>query len=897
MTRGADAAGARLAEAAFALLLTASGAAALVHETAWFRFLVPVLGAGIAPAAAVSAGALLGLAVGAALGGRLADRLGRPALAFAIAEGAGALLCLLVPVAVPALEPLEGPLAPAAAALLLAVAAVPLGASLPAAVRAIGPPREAVGACFRRVYAWNTVGAVLGVALSAGFLLEGVGNRGAVHLAAAVQGAVGLLGLALARRRAAVPVVGASPVPPAARPHLLAAALAGAAGLAVQVAWIRRLVPALIPTFQVFALVLGVHLLSLAVGSLLLGPRRGIGARRVLVPLAVVSALLVAIVPLLMPSVVRAAALEAAASDGGALEVLWIRARAALLLVLPSTVVGAAFLPWLLRAASPETAESGKGAGRLLAWNTAGSAVGALATALLWIPSVGTAAVLRGAAALYLAAGAAVAGGGRTGPVLRAAALLLLVQPLILPVADDAGRDSVGVAYAPFEYDPADARPLLHEEGPVATVVVRDLEGRLEFWVDGSVEASLGPTDRLHLALLGHLPMALLSASGVEAPRVAVIGLGAGFTSQAVSGWSPLELRIHEIEPAVVRAARHFEREGGGVPQGARVLVGDGRRGVQRAPEPLHLVTSDPVHPANAGSAWLYSLDHYRALATRLAPGGIVCEWLPLYQMTSEDLRLVVRTFAEAFPSSYLFLAGADSILVGARAPLRLSEERLREALASPAGAPLAALGLRSPGRLLGLLVRDPDGMRRLAGEGPLNTDDHLLLEFRAGRNAALGDPAANARLVAIGRPDPAVLLDAPPSERFEEERAEARRFAEGMRTWLDRDFARAAEVFGERAERDPLDLLARRMRDDAVVGAARARLAAGDSQEAARLARGVATSPEAEPWLRLDAAEVLWNAGLAEEARATARSVLRAGDFPRARRIVEAEAESTAGG
>jgi hypothetical protein len=67
-------AGARGRSVALAAILVVSGAAALLHETAWFRLLVPSLGAGALPAAVVAAGALLGLGLGSALGGRWAER-------------------------------------------------------------------------------------------------------------------------------------------------------------------------------------------------------------------------------------------------------------------------------------------------------------------------------------------------------------------------------------------------------------------------------------------------------------------------------------------------------------------------------------------------------------------------------------------------------------------------------------------------------------------------------------------------------------------------------------------------------------------------------------------------------------------------------------------------------
>jgi spermidine synthase len=889
---------ARRREAWVTALLLVSGAAALVHESAWYRFLVPVLGAGALPAAAVSAGALLGLAVGSALGGRLADRGRSPALVLTTAEGAAALAGVLVPLAVPVLRPLSGAPGAVAAAVLLALAAVPMGASLPAAVRVVDPPEDGVGACFRRVYGWNTVGAVAGLFLSAAVLLEALGNRGAVLAAAGAEALVALGALPLARgarRPAPTRLEGPAPLAPRRARLAVAALLAGAAGLVVQVAWIRRLTPALGPTFQVFAVVLAVHLLGLALGSLVLGPRRGAGPSRVPAILAVASAVPVVLMPGLVDDLGRWAADAASRSAGGPWALLGIRALAAAAVLVPSTAIGAALLPWLLRAASPPREAAGRGAGLLLAANTAGSAVAALAAGLWWIPGAGTAGALRGAGGLLCAAGACVArtkAGAACAGVLAAA---LLLQPALLPLEDAAGRDALGASYGSFGFDPADAEPLAFEEGRVATVVVRDRDGRREFWVDGSIEASTAPTDRLHLALLADLPMALLAGAGVERPRVAVIGLGAGLTARGVARGDPASLDVWEIEPAVARAAPLFEGLGGGVPASARLHLEDGRRGVERAERSFDLVTSDPVHPAVAGSAWLYSVEHYRAVLASLSPEGIACQWVPLTQMALDDLRMVVRTFASEFRYANLFRAGPDAILVGGRRPLRVSETRLRAWLAGPGGEGLASLGLRSPGALLSASALGPAGCLAFGGEGPLNEDDRLLLELRCGRNAWDADPAANARILSHHRDSgspPAALLDATATDAFLAEVDSRKALWTALDAFLDVGDPRleptttAIAGLDARLAADPADSFASVVRDELAIADAFERVRRGDAKGAAVRARQVLSRGKAETVQRLDAAEVLIRAGEAAEGREVARSVAALHPWPRAVRL-----------
>ena len=882
-------------EVALSALLAVLGAAALVHESAWFRLLVPWLGAGVAPAAVVSAGALLGFTIGAAVGGRASDRTRFPARVLAVAEALAAAASIAVPAALEALSGLRGPAALGAATLVVTLAATPMGASLPAAVRALAPGRERVATVFRRLYGWSTFGALLGVLAAAALLLEALGNRGAIGAASLAQAVVAGLALALpaVEPPAAAPGAAAAKAPAGARWRLVAA-LCGAAGLVIQIAWIRRLTVVLGSTYQVFAAVLGVHLLALAVGPWIFGPRRDGDARRGALVVALVSAALAAASPWFTAHVGRFAAAALRSGDGSFAGQLAIRAVAAALVVLPSTVVGAALLAWCVRLSEPDADAAGRTTGSLLAANCAGSAVAALGVAVVWIPLSGTAAALTGAGGLYALCGALVVTHAGSRAALVGLALLAFA-PTIFPLADRGLERSIGVLYAPGSYDPGDGETVFLREGAISTVAIRDRDGRREFWVDGSIESSTGPTDRLHLALLGHLPMALRAAAGGVTDRVAVIGLGAGFTAQAVAAWSPRETWIFELEPAVAAAAGLMVDDGGGVPAGARVVLADGRRGLVDAGGLFDVVTTDPIHPAVAGSASLYSLEAYRSVAGHLAAGGIFCQWLPIGQMDEADVRLVARTFAAAFASPYLFAAGADGILIGTSSPLRLDEGRLRAALAAAPGAGLADVGLRSPGGLLSLLARHSVGFEFLAGAGhELNTDDRLLLEFRCGRHAGVADGAGFARRLGTERPDAASLLvGGSASREFHAEAAAQAPFLAGLASWVERDFGTAARFFADAANASPDARLLARLRDEATIEAGYAFLAYGRAKEAGDIAMGVLERGGADAILRLDAADLLRAAGRRAEARAAATAVVRAGtDSPRARRLASLDAD-----
>jgi spermidine synthase len=884
-------------------ILVPTGAAALAHEAAWQRLWSPVAGGGVTTASAVVAGTLLGLAAGAAWGGRFADRARRPGLLFAAAEALGALLCLAMPPAVALARDAQAALLAAGAAgtafdlgrvlvvaLACAVPSTALGASLPALARALTSDPARAGPVLGRLYAANTAGAVLGVLLSTAFAFEALGTRGTVLLASAAQAVAAALAAALFARGAlpAPPAGTPSPPPglpraPSARRAEVAALLAGAAALAVEIAWMRRLTPALGTTTYAFGTVLAAFLLAVAAGAALLGPRRARppGARPAVV-LALAALPVAFLAPLLGPvadGAGRSLAAAIAAGEAGPSELLRIRATAAALLLVPSALVGAAALPWLVQAAAPSPERVGEGAGRVLAANTLGSAVAAAATGLLGVPALGTAGCLRAAAGLYLVGAAVVAPRRGARAALACGAAVALVCAA-LPIPDAAALRAVGATFDPVWTDPSAAPVVWAREGRVATVVVRERDGRPELWVDGKIVASASPTDRLHLALLGHLPMALHDAPR----RAAVVGLGTGITATAVAAWGPETLDVFEIEPEVREAAAAFRAVGGGLPPGATFHGGDGRDGLLRAGAPYDVITTDPIHPAVAGSAALYTLEHYRLIAARLAPGGLACQWMPLYELEPDDLRGVLRTFGEVFHVA-AFVAGPDLVLVGGLRPFALDADAIERRLASPAGEGLEALGLRGAGRLLGLLVAAPDRLRRFADRGALNTDDRPVIEFTSARSQYTGSAPRNLAVLEVGGSRPDVLLARPPTDeaRFRAGVARTRRSKSAMERWMQgraEAYEAAEEAFAALAADDPADLLSARMREECALERAGRLLEGGAAEEAAAVARAVlARAREGaevpEPRHRIDAADLLARAGRPEEAAEAARAAL----------------------
>lgn len=200
-------------------------------------------------------------------------------------------------------------------------------------------------------------------------------------------------------------------------------------------------------------------------------------------------------------------------------------------------------------------------------------------------------------------------------------------------------------------------------------------------------------------------------------------------------------------------------------------MSADARRYVRTSGERYDVIVSDNFHPARSGSGSLYTVEHFKAVRSRLAPGGLFCQWLPVHQLDLETLRSIVRAFLASYPHAWAMLAtnSLDTPVLGLVAhgdDERFDVGKLRERLAG-------AVMPHSPGEfgiddefaLLGSFVAGPASLARFAGDAPLNTDDHPVVAYRAPRITYVADSLPRDRLLALLRQvdiSPDELLAAP---------------------------------------------------------------------------------------------------------------------------------------
>ena len=131
----------------------------------------------------------------------------------------------------------------------------------------------------------------------------------------------------------------------------------------------------------------------------------------------------------------------------------------------------------------------------------------------------------------------------------------------------------------------------------------------------------------MDVKVMAHLPMVLRG----HARHALAICFGMGTTFRSLSTWG-VDTTAVDLSPSVIESFGFFYRDAPTIlgNSGEHTVADDGRRYLMRTDERFDVVTLDPPPPVEAaGSSLLYSEQFYDIVKKRLAPGGILAQWLP----------------------------------------------------------------------------------------------------------------------------------------------------------------------------------------------------------------------------------------------------------------------------
>jgi spermidine synthase len=753
-----------------------SGATGLVYEVIWVRLTGLVFGNTSHAIATVLGAFMAGLALGSWKLGQKADGARNPLRVYGLLEIGIGISAALVPLAfrlldsfywalAPSLESIPGgsPSARFAASFVVLLAPTFLmGGTLPMLTRFFTRSLSEVERKVGVLYALNTFGAAVGTMAAALYLIPELGNTATTLIIASLNVGIGVFAIWLSGRiQAAAEEGGAESLqnsidePPAAgaatdRLVLTTLAASGFVSMVYEVAWSRALTAMIGSSTYAFSIMLVTFLVGIALGSSFVSRFRPQASIYVLglMQLGVAVGAVIFLVGYLAAPYVILGLIRALFYSFPAVVTTQF-ALCGLLMIVATLCMGATF-PIASQLYSSRFVVLGRSIGNMYSLNTIGAIAGSLLAGFVLLPVIGTERTI--IAGLFCSSAVALRllsdklSPARFSKWVALGLLLAATVSMRGGFFWDADSLDRGILIYAQQFD---ARPELtideqyddtdvvyFKEGNNATISVRRGEGYMALRTNGKVDAS-NRDDMKSQLMFGYLPVFFHPA-----PKSAlVIGYGAGVTVGAATTFTELdEIDCIEIEPAVLGAAPHFadvNRKSYENPK-VNVIYDDARNYMNVTRKQYDIIISEPSNPWIAGVASLFTAEFYDRAAEVLKPDGIFAQWVQLYELDPEDLRMILKEFQRRFPEVSLWHTGAsDLILIGSRQPQQLNLDRVSQiALSDPSVMRdfRDFFHLSRPEGILAYYVLPSDRVRNFADTTRRNTDDHPVLEYHAPR-------------------------------------------------------------------------------------------------------------------------------------------------------------------
>jgi spermidine synthase len=637
------------------------------------------------------------------------------------------------------------------------------------------------------LYFSNSLGAAVGVLVAGFYLVELSGLPGTLLVAAMLNlvVAAATVCVVVAARSAAVD----SPQRGGSAPTSIVEAEAGAnrglerlllftslgtavASFIYEIDWIRMLALVLGSATHSFELMLSAFILGLAFGAWWIRAR----ADRLRDPLRTLGIvqwamglLALATLPLYLYSFEWIAILVStfSRSDAGYNGFTLARYALCLLVMFPATFCAGMTLPLITRTLLVNGSGE-RAVGAVYAWNTLGSIIGVVVGGLVLLPMIGLKPMLMVGAALDMGIGLLLLTkrsrrGSRSRRLVLATSAGTITMLILVGVGIRLDENLLvsGVYRVGFVLGPTEREMRFYRDGRTATVSVSRLSksGVLALATNGKVDASLTPrwfdtcdsirplapllNDAATQTLVPLVPLAYAP----RARTAAVIGQGSGLSSHLLLGSPHLkELVTIEIEPQMIAGSRLFypaNRRSFDDPR-SKIVIDDAKSYFASEQRRYDLIISEPSNPWVSGVSGLFTTEFYRRIRGYLTDDGVFGQWVQAYELDDALVLSVMAGIHQNFRSYEIYLAPNMDLLIVASN---------RASLPAPDWSVFGYPGLRqdlcrflpvTPTALDGLhLVGRAEMQPLLESMGQPNSDYYPVLDLGAERRRFRKDHAA----------------------------------------------------------------------------------------------------------------------------------------------------------
>jgi spermidine synthase len=736
------------------LLFFFSGVSALLYEVLWFRLCGLTFGNSVWAAAIVAGSFMAGLALGNGYTAFKRKTIKSPMLFYAALEIIIGVSGLCIVLFLPVLTGLLAPLYKTAASqplllnflrvlvaiIVMSVPTTAMGATLPVLVKALYRADQNFGAVLGKLYGWNTLGAMAGVVAADAVLVRTFGVCGTGFVAFGLNCIAAAMALYIYKREkrhnAGFPEVpqGAWRLTPRAGRLLAASFISGFAVLALEIVWFRFIILFFTPHVWNFAVMLAFVLAGISLGGLFASQwaRHAPRADRFAMPLFLVNGAAIGVLYWNsghIVSLVRYYPHNAGIT------------LTSLFLIFPVCLISGVLFTLLGKSLHGEIRIETASSGLLTLCNTLGGLAGSIASAFWFIPCFGIEKSFFIIALLY----------GAGGGILPGREHLFLIKPgggFYPRAAFGAGLAVfvIGLALFPFglmhkkyldlslgPYASMGLTRVAAKEGLTETIqcLEKDILDKPHYYFLVTNNHSMSSTffkGKRYMKLYVYLPAAL--HPGIA--KALLIGYGCGSTAKALTDTKSLEaIDIVDISRDIVGMSRVIYPDSAQNPVNdprVSVHIEDGRFFLLTTDKKYDLITAEPPPPKNNGIVNLYTQEYFQLIYNRLADGGLVTYWLPIYQFSPFEARAIVKAFANVF-REYSLWTGAEYewMLVGIKNPgPRVSAQAFSRQWQDPSTASeMRALGFTSPEQLGSLFLADGGQLNQWVLGAPPLTDNY----------------------------------------------------------------------------------------------------------------------------------------------------------------------------
>lgn len=437
---------------------------------------------------------------------------------------------------------------------------------------------------------------------------------------------------------------------------------------------------------------------------------------------------------------------------------VWIRFILAESVLLPLTLFLGALFPVVIKCTTSDVDHIASSVGTVYSANTLGAIVGSVVAGFVLIPHFGVEKTMLIATGVNMLVGTIVMfaqtdarlSTKMTYVFLGAAVFIgFIANPnsthdkkplLIAQSARRAMRDGYDVFKkdSPWRSSIERTKIVYYKDGPCSNVAVLqfaqgDKVGTYSLLTNGCVDASDG-ADMSQQVLLASYPMLFRP----NARRACVIGWGSGVTVAELLNFPIASVTAVELEPAVIEAAKVFDKYTHEPEKNPRVKVeiNDGRNFLLATTQKFDIIVSEPSNPWQVGVCNLFTEEYFQTVRDRLTPDGVLSLWLQLGEVSPDSVKSVLSALNRNF--DYCLAMASDSsnlVILASQTPLRADYASLQEVFENPyISRALDKTGITSPEGVLSRMVMTPSGLTYLVRETKPNTDDLNVLEYRIGR-------------------------------------------------------------------------------------------------------------------------------------------------------------------